>query len=201
MLVPAQPAGAAWAYSAPLRTAARHLPLAAEQVGGYDRDRYFGGWTDADRDCRNTRAEVLQQESYVAVRYSSSGCSVASGRWWSYFSGRTYTYASQVQIDHLVPVAEAWDSGARLWTQARRVAFYNDLTDKRTLNAMDPSLNQAKAAKGPEEWLPPANRCRYIAEWIAVKHRWRFTVDSREKAALIRYADTCPNVTVSVQKV
>lgn len=196
----APPAQAATStYSAPLRTAVRQLPVAPEDTSAYDRDRYFGQWKDADRDCRSTRHEVLQQEGRD-LRWSSSGCTVVTGTWRSMYDGRTYTRAADLQIDHLVPVSEAWDSGARLWTQARRVAFYNDLGYGLSLNAIAPRLNQSKGDRGPEAWLPPANRCRYVEAWTAVKHRWRLKVDSAERAALVRLADGCPNTTIRVAR-
>ncbi len=100
-----------------------------------------------------------------------------------------------------MPVAEAWGSGARSWSQARRIAFFNDLGVSYALNAMPSALNQAKRAYGPEQWLPPANRCRYIEAWTATKHRRRLSVDSRERAALIKHADGCPNPTITVRRV
>ncbi len=124
-----------------------------------------------------------------------TGCGLAAvtaGRWRSFYDGKTYTLASQLQIDHMVPVAEAWGSGARRWTQARRVAFYNDLGVGYALNAMPSALNQSKQARGPESWMPPVNRCRYIEIWASMKHRWRLSVDPTERAALLRYADRCP---------
>ena len=198
--VPAPPAHAA-AYSAPLRTAARQLPVAAENNDGYDRDRYFGAdWTDANGDCQNTRHEVLIKESTIAPTYSKGGCTVVRGSWFSYFDSKVHSDPLAVQIDHLVPVAEAWSSGARRWTQGRRVAFYNDIGDPRELNAVTSAVNQDKVAYGPEDWMPRTNRCRYIAEWVALKHRWGLTVDNRERAALVAYADSCPDVTVTVSK-
>lgn len=195
------PAGAATGtYSASLRTAVRQLPVAAENTSAYDRDVQFGGWTDADGDCRNTRQEVLQQEG-SGVTWNSRGCSVAGGTWRSFYDGRTYTSPAQVQIDHLVPVSEAWDSGAHLWSRARRVGFYNDLGVAYALNAIPGPLNQSKADRGPEAWMPPADRCRYVAVWTAMKHRWGLRVDSTERAALVRYADGCPDTTVTVRRV
>lgn len=197
----AVPAEAATNYSAPLRTAARSLAVAAENNAGYDRARYFGDWNDTNRDCQNTRQEVLVQESKAALAYTSRGCTASRGRWVTSWDNRVHTYASTVQIDHTVPVHEAWGSGARYWSQARRVAFYNDLGDARSLSAQTSALNSAKQARGPESWMPPANRCAYIGQWIAVKIRWGLRVDSAEKAALIRYADSCPNVRIGVTRV
>jgi hypothetical protein len=136
------PAESATVYQAPLRTAARALPVAAENNTGYDRTRYFGSWNDANRDCQNTRAEVLQAETRAAVTFTTSArCTVRTGTWLTSWDNRTHTTASAVEIDHTVPVHEAWGSGARSWTQARRVAFYNDLGDGRSLNAQTAALN------------------------------------------------------------
>lgn len=196
--VPA-PASAASTYSAPLRAAVRQLPVAPENTSPYDRTRYFGGWGDTDRDCQSSRHEVLAAEA-ADERLSSSGCTVVSGTWRSFYDGRTYPSPSQVQIDHLIPVSEAWDSGAHRWTQARRVSFYNDLGVAYALNGISAALNQAKADKGPEAWMPPANRCRYVEIWTAMKVRWGFTVDSAERSALIRYADGCPDNQITVNR-
>lgn len=197
----AVPAEAATVYKAPLRTAVRALIVAPEVNTGYDRDRYFGVWKDTNRDCQNTRQEVLIQETRAALAYTSRGCTVSRGRWVTSWDNRVHSYASTVQIDHTVPVHEAWGSGARYWSQTRRVAFYNDLSDSRTLSAQTSALNSAKQAKGPEAWMPPANRCAYIGHWVAVKIRWGLRVDSVEKAALVRLANSCPNVTITVSKV
>ncbi len=91
-----------------LRRAVTKLPVAAERRRGYDRDK-FRHWIDANGDCQDTRDEVLDAESRVEV----SGCDIAAGRWRSYYDGEVWTDASDVDIDHLVPLAEAWDSGAR----------------------------------------------------------------------------------------
>ena len=195
-------ATAATTYSAPLQSAVRALPVAAESNAGYDRELHFGGdWLDVDDDCQNTRHEVLIAESQAEPTFSSSGCTVTAGQWTTLYDDQTYSAASEVEIDHLVPVSEAWGSGARLWTQAQRVAFYNDLGHADALNAMPSALNQAKGASGPEQWLPPANVCRYIAAWTAVKIRWSLSVDPTEQAALISQADACPATTLTVETV
>lgn len=201
LVVPGTTTPSPGTYSAPLRTAVRQLPLAAEDTTAYDRARSFGStWLDADRDCQNTRHEVLIAESTVAPTFTSRRCTVTAGRWTTFYDGRTWTLASQVQIDHLVPLAEAWGSGARRWTQARRLAYANDLGVTYALNAMASSLNQSKGARGPEQWLPPVNRCQYVGAWTAMKHRWRLTVDPAERAALIRLVDTCPNRVLAVPR-
>ena len=195
------PAQAATTYSAPLRTAVKSLPVAAENNAGYNRDKQFGDWKDTNKDCQNTRAEVLQNESKVRTSFTTAKrCTVKGGRWVTTWDGKVHTSATTVQIDHTVPVHEAWGSGARGWSQTKRVAFYNDLGDHRTLSAQTSKLNSTKQARGPEDWMPPKHRCAYVGEWVAVKIRWGLKVDSREKAALTKIAAGCPNVTLKVAK-
>lgn len=185
-------------YSAPLRTAVANLPVAAEVRTGYDRD-LFPHWIDADGDGCNTRNEVLIAEA-VTTPSVGSGCSLTGGLWYSYYDNAYWTQPSDLDIDHMVPLAEAWDSGARNWTTSRRRAFANDLNDYRSLVAVTDNVNQAKGDKDPAQWMPPYSsaRCRYINEWVAVKIRWRLTVDTAEKNALTSWANACPNVTITV---
>jgi hypothetical protein len=105
-----------------LRTAIRQLPVRAETPRGYDRDKYRH-WIDADGDCQDTRDEVLAAESTTAV----SGCDITSGTWRSYYDRKTWTSSSDVDIDHLVPLKESWDSGAKRWNAATRTRYANDL--------------------------------------------------------------------------
>lgn len=200
LTVTAAPAQAG-SYSAPLRTAISQLPVATEVRTGYDRS-LFPHWKDADGDCQNARHEVLVAESSVSPTYtSSSRCSVATGRWFSYYDRVTWTAASDVDIDHVVALAEAWDSGARTWTTSRRQSFANDLGDSRSLVAVTDNVNQSKGDQDPSTWLPTYDRCRFILEWTAVKIRWGLTVDSAEKSALISQGNQCSNVTLSVTTV
>jgi len=199
-LAAASPARAA-TVSKPLRTLIADLPLAGEVRTGYDRD-LFEHWIDADGDGCNTRYEVLIAESLTTPTIGS-GCSLSGGRWYSYYDGATWTVPSDVDIDHVVPLAEAWDSGARNWTAAQRRSFANDLGDPRSLAAVTDNVNQSKGDQDPATWLPPLSSviCRYIGEWAAVKTRWGLTVDSAEKSALTSRANACTNVTITVQTV
>ncbi|HEX6967974.1 MAG TPA: HNH endonuclease family protein [Micromonosporaceae bacterium] len=194
------PARADHYYSAPLRTAVADLPVAVEVRTGYSRD-LFPHWIDADGDGCNTRYEVLIAEA-VTTPTVGSGCALSGGRWYSYYDAAYWTQPSDLDIDHMVPLAEAWDSGARNWTTTRRRAFANDLGDYRSLVAVTDNVNQAKGDKDPAEWMPPYGgaHCRYIAEWVAVKIRWQLTVDSAEKAALTDRANSCADVTISVYR-
>jgi hypothetical protein len=168
-------------------TILRALTVAAE--GGsstYDRAK-FKHWIDANGDCQNTRTEVLIAESGTTPTYtSSSHCSVAKGKWFSYYDGATWTAPSDVDIDHIVALKEAWESGARSWTTSDRTRFANDLGYPYTLVAVTDNVNQSKSDKDPAEWLPPriTIRCTYAIQWIQVKYRWRLSVNTAEKNAL-----------------
>lgn len=196
----ARPASAA-TISQPLRTMIANLPVATEVRTGYSRD-LFPHWIDADGDGCNTRYEVLIAEAVTAPSVGS-GCTLSGGRWYSYYDGAYWTAPADLDIDHFVPLAEAWDSGARNWTTAQRQSFANDLGDGRSLVAVTDNVNQAKGDKDPAEWMPPLSsvRCRYIGEWAAVKTRWGLSVDSAEKSALTSMANSCSNVTITVTTV
>ena len=185
-------------YSAYLRTAVANLPVATEVRTGYDRS-LFPLWIDADGDGCNTRYEVLIAEATTKPTVGS-GCTLTGGRWYSYYDNAYWTLTSDLDIDHMVPLAEAWDSGARNWTTSRRQSYANDLGDSRPLVAVTDNVNQAKGDQDPATWMPPYSsaRCRYINEWVATKIRWRLTVDTAEKNALTSWANSCPNVTITV---
>lgn len=192
--VPA-PAHAA-TYSAPLTTAIADLSVATEVRTGYSRT-LFQHWIDADGDGCHTRNEVLIAEADDPVTVGS-GCSLSGGRWFSYYDRVSWTNTSDVDIDHMVPLAEAWDSGARTWTSTERRDFANDLGDYRSLVGVTDNVNQSKGDQDPSTWMPQYDKCRYLGEWIAVKHRWRLTIDSAEKSSLQTLASSCSNVTITV---
>jgi hypothetical protein len=198
MAVLMAPSAQAATVTTTLRAGAAGLPVATEVRTGYARDK-FHLWIDADGDGCNTRNEVLIAEATSGPTIGAS-CTLTGGRWLSYYDGATWTLPSDVDIDHLVPLAEAWDSGARNWTAAQREAYANDLGDARDLVAVTDNVNQSKGDQDPAEWMPSlaSATCRYVAEWVAVKIRWRLTVDSAEKSALTSFAAGCTNVTITV---
>ena len=192
------PTARAAGYSASLTTAVAGLPVATEVRTGYSRD-LFPHWVDADGDGCNTRNEVLLAEAVSAPSVSGT-CTLSGGRWYSYYDNAYWTLTGDLDIDHMVPLAEAWDSGARNWTTSRRQAYANDLGDSRPLAAVTDNVNQSKGDQDPGTWMPPyaSARCRYVNEWVATKIRWRLTVDSAEKSALTSWANSCPNSTIAV---
>lgn len=184
-------------YSAPLSTAINDLPVAAEDRDGYKRSK-FKLWVDADSDGCNTRYEVLITEAEQSPTVGS-GCRLTGGKWFSYYDGASWTDPADLDIDHVVALAEAWDSGASTWTANQREAYANDLDDPRTLIAVTDSVNQSKSDKDPTTWLPDNEQCRYVADWVAVKLRWGLNVDPDEQAALESVVATCPDDIVTVE--
>jgi hypothetical protein len=168
-----------------LLTALDCVPIAAEHIGGYDR-KLFKHWIDADHDGKNTRAEVLIAESLVSVHFSSTGKTVTTGKWLSLYDGETWTRASDVDIDHVVALGEAWRSGAWKWSAARRQSYANDLGVAWTLRAVTDNVNQEKSDDDPTNWLPPLESatCTYLTDWVAVKIRWKLTIDAEERQSI-----------------
>lgn len=168
------------------------LTIAPDQLSGYERT-LFNHWIDADKDKCDTRKEVLIQEA-VSIPKLSSGCVFNGGKWISAYDGLATTDYSTLDIDHMVPLSEAWRSGAWKWSPAQREAFANDLTDPRALVAVTASLNRQKSDQDPSTWLPPINQCAYVSNWIAIKVRYSLTVDTAEANALTTLVASC-NIT------
>lgn len=168
------------------------VPVAAERPRGYDREGWRH-WLDVDGDCQDARQEVLAAESLEAARLGPDGCRVTDGPWRDAYTGEAVRDPGDLDVDHMVPLAEAHRSGGHAWSQERRAAFANDLGDARTLIAVSASANRSKGDQGPEEWLPPAAayRCRYAADWVAVKARWSLSMDERERVTVSNLLRNC----------
>lgn len=171
------------------RTHLADLAVAPEgSMDGYSRTK-FPHWITVKGEC-NTRETVLQRDG-EGVEVDAK-CAATSGRWYSPYDGATWTQASDLDIDHMVPLAQAWRSGANTWTTERRRQFANDLESSQ-LWAVTDNVNQAKGDKDPAQWLPPlvSFRCTYAQSWIDVKYRYQLMTDAAEKAALERLLDAC----------
>ena len=166
-----------------MTTALSRLKVQAEHTSGYARSK-FGGWIDADGDGLDTRAEVLIDESKVKVTISYR--TVRTGQWLSLYDNVTWTNASDVDIDHVVALSEAWKSGAHAWSSARRLAFANDLGVSWALRAVTDNVNMSKGDRDPSSWIPSyrAAVCTYLVGWVAVKLRWALSVDAAEKSSI-----------------
>jgi len=174
--------------AATARTYLASLTVATEDRTGYDRD-LFPHWITQSGTC-NTREVVLKRDGTNVVQ--DSACAATSGSWYSEYDGATWTAASDLDIDHLVPLAEAWDSGASGWTTARRQSFANDLTRPQLIAVTD-NVNQSKSDQDPATWIPSrtAYRCTYFRAWVQVKYYYGLSVDSAEKSALTSYLASC----------
>ncbi|OCK83716.1 hypothetical protein K432DRAFT_254752, partial [Lepidopterella palustris CBS 459.81] len=155
---------------------------------GYSRS-LFPHWIIQSGNC-DTREVVLKRDGTNVVQ--SSSCAATSGTWYSPYDGATWTSASDIQIDHLVPLSNAWKSGASSWTTPQRQAFANDLTNPQ-LVAVTGSVNESKGDKGPEDWKPPLSSywCTYAKMWVKVKSVYSLTITSAEKSALADMLGTC----------
>jgi hypothetical protein len=158
------------------------LTVASEgSMTGYSRD-LFPHWITISGSC-NTRETVLKRDgSGVSV---DGSCYPTSGSWYSPYDGATWTQPSDVDIDHIVPLAEAWRSGASSWTTSKRQSFANDLTRPQLIAVTD-NVNQAKGDQDPSTWQPSrtAYRCTYAKMWIHTKYYWGLKLQSAEKSAL-----------------
>jgi hypothetical protein len=161
-----------------LRGRIDELLVAAPSDGAtYDRTQ-FPHWIEITPGC-DTRCTVLDRQR-------------TPDGWLSAYDGFVATAVHDLQIDHVVPLAEAWVSGASQWTLAARQAFANDLASAELL-AVSGWSNQAKGAADPSSWRPPdpAWWCRYADAWVSVKLRWGLTADPTEIAALRSMAKRC----------
>jgi hypothetical protein len=184
-------------HAAPPVTAAGALiPLPIVDPSGYPTyvRNYFGSdWIDANHDCRNTRAEVLIRQSEVLVTFTRRGCTVAKGLWHDPWSTAVTTIAHDFDIDHTVPLDNAWRSGAWRWSSPERIDYANDLSDTDHLLAIPSSENRSKGDSGPDGWKPPLRStwCRYARSWDHIKARWHLSATHAEWAALIQMAGSC----------
>lgn len=155
------------------------IPVMRERGDGYDRD-LFEHWITMGG-C-STRENVLIRDSLSPAQVDPFGCRVVAGDWVSSYDGTTWEDPADVDIDHVVALKEAWDSGAWSWSASQRRAFANDLSDRRTLRVVTDNVNQSKGDKDPSNWMPSLQSawCPYLADWVAIKARWLLSMDESE---------------------
>lgn len=175
------------------------LPVAAEISGGYDR-KLFKHWTDEDKDGCDTRREVLIEESRSKIKVGKD-CAVKTGRWVSVYDSKVIRNASLLDIDHFVPLKEAWESGAANWDNTTRERFANDLGYVQSLIAVSAGSNRSKSDRDPADWLPTnkSYRCVYVYSWVQVKLRWSLTADAREVSALKSASANCKLSSIKIK--
>jgi hypothetical protein len=163
---------------------------------GYDRDAFGPAWTDTDRNGCDTRNDVLARDLQdVTFRPGTRDCVVLTGRLTDPYSGVVVAVArgdGQVEIDHVVALADAWRSGAATWGYAKRLALANDPLE---LLAATHAVNQAKGDRDASQWLPAteSGRCVLAVRVVAVKAKYGLSVTSSERAALADVLSGCPS--------
>lgn len=179
----------------PALQALRRLPVRpSAPYKGYRRDLFGPVWFDVDGNGCDTRNEVLRRD---LTGKRQSWCWVYAGTLRDPYSGRTVSFergwktSGLVEIDHVVSLFSAWQTGARGWPPRRRLRFANDLGN---LLAVSRASNQDKDWFGADRWLPPdkAFRCAYVARQVAVKRRWGLWVLPKERPAMERVLHGCP---------
>ena len=149
----------------------------------YDRSQW-PHWIDADGDCQNTRHELLIAQSLEPVTFKGRRpCKVSGGLWRDVYTGELVANPDKLDVDHLVPLAEAHRSGGFAWPEWKRRAFANDIEG---LVLTRRNINQSKSDQDPAHWLPPKPelRCEYARRWSKIKERWGLARDPAENAAL-----------------
>ena len=159
----------------------QNIRVENERGAGYVR-ALFEHWRDTDGDGCDSREQVLKRDSVTLPQVDAYKCKVIAGDWVSPYDGGRWSSPTDVDIDHVVALKEAWDSGAWAWSSATRKAYANDTSDKRTLLAVTDNVNQQKSDKDPSNWVPPMKSyvCTYLGNWISVKARWNLSMDQSE---------------------
>jgi hypothetical protein len=185
----AAPAEAASTMSS--RYILNHLVSGPEHSAGYDRAK-FTLWDDTNGDGCDTRAEVLLAEAVIRP-VAGGSCDLGSGLWLSRYDGVITKDSSTFDVDHMVPLNEAWQSGAWRWSSTKREAYANDLGYKASLIAVSAHSNRSKGDREPQDWMPERSSyaCKYVKRWVAVKWRWRLTVNTAECTFLRAELQSC----------
>lgn len=177
---------------AELTAAVEALTVAAETDDGYDRS-LFPHWRDEDGNGCDARDDVLVAQDRSGNLTEADCDAGMTGEWVSMYDAETVTDSSEVDIDHFVPLKEAWGSGAAEWTTDERQSYANYQGNAWHLIAVTASSNRSKSDQDPAEWMPEDESvwCAYVWAWVEVKTEWDLTVDEAEQAALLDYAAGC----------
>jgi len=155
------------------------------ELAVYDRSEWKH-WVDEDKDCQDARQEALIATTEVEPTYKTERrCKVVIGQWTDPYTGTVITEASKVDVDHVVALQDAHESGGFVWDRNSKSQFANDPANLLPVSA---SANRSKGSRGPDEWLPPLEgyRCEYIRKWVAIKATWDLASSDCE-AARIEY--------------
>ena len=173
----------------PASASTLQLVVTEDKTSGYNRS-LFKHWIDADKDGCNTRAEVLIEEAVTKPKVGAK-CTLTGGKWLSVYDGKSVSKSSDLDVDHMVPLAEAWRSGAWKWSSIERQKYANDLENSEALIAVTLSTNRSKGDKDPALWMPVKDHCIYIQNWISIKVKYSLTIDKKESEKLNSYILSC----------
>ena len=159
-------------------------------------------WNDVDGDCINARHEVLIVESEEPVSMDGN-CKVNGGYWVGLYTGRAFRRASDLDVDHMVPLANAHYSGGWAWDKSKKETYANFLDYSDHLIAVSASANRSKGASGPEDWKPDQRGywCNYSVAWIDIKSAWDLSVTTSESIALSEMLGTCTGTVIETEPV
>lgn len=174
------------------------LKIADEIRTGYVRTK-FKHWVGVGNGCDSRKSVIISEAIVKPV--VEKGCVIKGGEWLSIYDLVKVTEAGKLDVDHMVPLAEAWDSGASTWDDLKREKYANDQTDPRHLIAVTGQSNRSKSDQDPAEWMPTnkAYHCEYIANWVSIKVRWALSIDPKEKTALIANLKGCKATKIVVK--
>ena len=176
--------------------------LVRRYTGPSDHPRYvsykrslYRHWIDADGDCQKTRAEVLirDDDDHVVEFKTNKRCRVIGGTWRDPYTGKIFHHWKKVDVDHVVPLKNAHDSGGWAWSKERRKKYANYLEDENHLLTVSASENRKKGAKGPDQYMPPNQpyHCEYIRVWVKIKQDWELEMTEAEGETVQNILDQC----------
>jgi hypothetical protein len=158
--------------------------------------KLYKHWSDKNKDCLDTRAEILRKRSLIPVATKKKGCKIVSGAWDDYYFNEKLYTAKQVDIDHLIPLKNAHLNGASEWTSQEKEIFANDpenlvITNKR--------YNRSKGAKGIDKWLPIEKpyACKYVRDWVKIKKKYGLNLSEPEVYSINAIKPTCKSLGIS----
>lgn len=177
------------------------LPLPTEK---YNRQKQFGGWIHFanDTSCLDTRGLVLQRDSISETVVAN--CRVASGDWLDPYTDKKYISASDIQIDHVVPLKHAYMTGAFEWDNKKRCQYANYLGNHFHLLSVNGSENMRKGDSSPRAYLPPNQKftCQYIKDWLEIKYIWSLRLTPTESQSILQITEQehCQKKDFSIQQ-
>lgn len=195
-------AGPATMYNS-IDDAIKVLKVAPESRTGYVRSK-FKHWVNSDGNtsgCDARKSAIIRDA--ITKPTIEKGCVLKGGKWISIYDNVQVIEAGKLDVDHMVPLAEAWDSGASKWTAEERQKYANDLSDPRHLISVTGASNRSKSDRDPAEWMPTnkSYECTYIANWVSIKIRWSLTVDEKELNAIKIISSKCPKTKITLSRV